>query len=83
VYEIAFEIVDNMREGWLDIKGCYNVDETKARNVVSSMVVSNSTQNLTTIGQLIGVNPRILNKRQNRILQLEEVGSSMQWANVV
>jgi hypothetical protein len=76
-YEITFEIVDNVRGGWLTIKGCHNVDEMRARNVVSSMVVSNSTENLTTIGQLIGMNPRILSRGQNRRVQLEEVGSSM------
>jgi hypothetical protein len=49
-YETAFEIIDNVRRGWLGIKGCHNVDEMKARNVVSSMVVSNSSQILTIVG---------------------------------
>ncbi len=67
-YETTFEIVDNMRGGWLGIKGCHNVDELGCKNVVSSMVVSNSTPNLIATGQLIGVNLRILSKGQNRIV---------------
>ncbi len=42
-YEIAFEIVDNMREGWQGIKAGHSLDEMRAKNVVKSMVVSSST----------------------------------------
>jgi hypothetical protein len=49
-YETTFEIVDNMTRGWLDVKGCHIVDAMKARNVFTSMIVSNSTQNLIVVG---------------------------------
>ncbi len=49
-YETTFEIVDDMRGGWLDVKGCHIVDDMKGRNVLTSMVVSNSTQNLIVVG---------------------------------
>jgi hypothetical protein len=49
-YETTFEIVDNMRRGWLDVKGFHIVDEMRARNVLTSMVLSNSTQNLIVVG---------------------------------
>jgi hypothetical protein len=80
-FNTTFEIVENVRGGWLGIKGYHNVDEARTRIVVSNMVVSNYTQNLTTIRQLIRMNLRILNKRQSRIVQLEEVGWNMQWAS--
>lgn len=42
-YETAFEIVDNMREGWQVIKVGHGLDEMTAKNVVSNMVVSSYT----------------------------------------
>jgi CheY-specific phosphatase CheX len=65
-YETAFEIVDNMREGWQGIKVSHNLDEMRAKNVVSNMVVSSSAQSLTVMGQLIGTNWRILRRGQSR-----------------
>ncbi len=65
-YGSAFEIVDNMREDWQGIKASHNLDEMKAKNVVSSMVVSSSTQSLTIVGQFIGTNWRILIRGQNK-----------------
>jgi hypothetical protein len=50
----------------------------RAKNVVSSMVVSSSTQSLTTMG-VIGTNWRILKREQERRIQLED-GTNMQWA---
>jgi hypothetical protein len=81
-YEITFEIVNNMRKGWQSIKANHSLDEMKAKNVVSSMVVSSSTQSLIAVGQLIGTNWRILRRRQSKIIQLEG-GTSMQWAPIV
>ncbi len=49
-YKITFEIIDNMRGGWLDVKGCHIVDGMKAKNILTSMVVSISTQNLIIVG---------------------------------
>jgi hypothetical protein len=46
------------------------------------MVVSNSTQSLIIVGQLIGTNWRILRRRQRRRIQLED-GTSVQWALAV
>ncbi len=77
-YETTFEIVNNMREGWQGIKANHSLDEVRAKNAVNSMVVSNSTQSLTTVGQLIGTNWRILRRGQSMIIQLEG-GISMQW----
>jgi phosphate starvation-inducible protein PhoH len=71
-----------MKEGWLDIKGCHSTDDMKARNVVTSMVVLSSTQNLTTMGQLMGMNLRILSKGQSKRIQLQE-GANMEWASVI
>jgi hypothetical protein len=62
-YETAFEIVDNMREGWQGIRVGQSFDEMKARNVVNNMVVSSSTQSLIVVGQLIGTNWRILKRK--------------------
>jgi hypothetical protein len=49
-----------MKEGWMGIKGCHIIDDMRANNVLTNMVVSNSTLSLKAMGQLIGVNPRIL-----------------------
>jgi hypothetical protein len=65
-YETTFEIVDNMTRGWQGVKGCHNIDDMRAKNVVTSMFVSNSTQSSSTLGWLIRMNPRILNKGQTR-----------------
>jgi hypothetical protein len=42
-----------MKEGWQGIKVGHILDEMRAKNVVSSMVVSSSTQCLTIMGQLL------------------------------
>ncbi len=42
-YETIIEIVDNMRRGWQGIKAGHSLDEMRAKNVVSNMVVSSST----------------------------------------
>jgi hypothetical protein len=42
-YETTAEIVDNMKRGWQGIKASHSLDEMKAKNVVSNMVVSSST----------------------------------------
>ncbi len=75
-YEIAFEIVDNMKKGWQCIKASHSLDEMRAKNFVSSMVVSNSTHSFTIMGQFIGTNWKILRKGQSRRIKLEG-GTSM------
>ncbi len=75
-YEIAFEIVDNMKKGWQGIKASHSLDEMRAKNFVSSMVVSNSTHSFNVVGQLIGTNWKMLRKGQSRRIQLED-GTSM------
>jgi hypothetical protein len=49
-YETIFEIVDNMKRSWQGVKGCHYIDDTRARNVVTSMVVFNSTQSMSAMG---------------------------------
>jgi hypothetical protein len=71
-YETTFEIVDNMREGWQGIKVGHSLDEMRAKNIVNNIVVSSSTHNLTTMGQLIETNWRILKRGQSRRIQLED-----------
>lgn len=66
LYETTYEIVGNMKEGWMGIKGFHTIDDMKAMNVLTGMVMSNSNLNLKVVGQLIRVNPRILNKGQGR-----------------
>jgi hypothetical protein len=51
----------------------------RAKNVVNNLVVSSSTQSLSTMGQLIGTNWRILRRGIKRRTQLED-GTNMQWA---
>ncbi len=79
LYEITSEIVGNMKEGWMSIKGCHVTDDMRTNNVLISMVVSNSTLNL---GRLIGVNPRILSRGQGKKMQLEK-GSCKKWATAI
>jgi len=49
----------------------------KAKNVVSNLVVSSSTQSVSTMGPLIGTNWRILRRGKKRRIQLED-GTNMQ-----
>ncbi len=75
-YETTIEIVDNMRKGQQGIKASHSLDEMRAKIVVNSMVVSNSTQSFIIIRQFIGASKRILSKGQSMKIQLED-GSSM------
>jgi hypothetical protein len=54
LYETTCEIIGNMKEGWMGIKGCYITNVMRTRNVVTNMVVSNPTLNLKVVGQLMG-----------------------------
>jgi hypothetical protein len=33
-----------MKEGWMGIKGCHTINDMKAKNVLTNMVVSNSIE---------------------------------------
>jgi len=44
LYETTYEIVGNLKERWMGIKGCHTIDDMKARNVLTNMVVSNSIE---------------------------------------
>ncbi len=44
LYETTYEIVGNMKERWMGIKGFHTIDDMKAINVFTNMVVSNSTE---------------------------------------
>jgi hypothetical protein len=50
LYETTYEIVKNMKEGWMGIKGFHTIDNMRAKNVFTSMVVSNSNLNLKVVG---------------------------------
>ncbi len=50
LYETTYEIVGNMKERWMGIKGCETTDDMRVKNVLINMVVSNSTLSLKTLG---------------------------------
>jgi hypothetical protein len=50
LYETTYEIVGTMKERWMGIKGCHTTNDMRTRNVLTNMVVLDSTLNLKTVG---------------------------------
>jgi hypothetical protein len=38
LHKTTYEIVGNMKDGWMGIKGCHNIDDMKAKNVFTNML---------------------------------------------
>jgi hypothetical protein len=41
LYETTYEIVGNMKEEWMGIKGCHIIDDMKAKNVLINILCRN------------------------------------------
>ena len=68
-----------MRQDWQEIKGCHSIDDYLVWIFFIAMIVSKSIDTFIAIGDIVGVNPWVLNRSSQRRLAFVE-RLRIEWA---
>jgi hypothetical protein len=78
-YQAAYDVCSSLKAGWQVVKGAHSIDDLRSRNVLTSMVVSDSTRSFRATARVTGIKKGSLSSGYARRKNVQP-GAILQWA---